>query len=283
MKKSRKRKISRKSHINFNEQYVNDLENLICFYDAARLGLEATKDSAHALELLEKFKMGSNEPKKRSERLSEFSTTESKHGHPTLHALLTIRLWSILEAFVYDFIIVILTRHSELMESNDIKSLQGSLIEFSLLSIDKQAEFIINLLNDKTSPEYKHGISRFERILKSIGLGAPIPNVVKDTVLELQQVRHALVHCNGHADEQLVQYCPWLDAENGHELHLCIDDFIEYHYVINWYILELSRRWLQKFPEDEKDDSTTIESLNESLANYINNLKELRKRKKVYD
>lgn len=60
----------------------------------------------------------------------------------------------------------------------------------------------------------------FESALGTVSLSGPVDEPVGKQILELQQLRHALVHRGGMADRRLCGRCPWLGLKPGDRITL---------------------------------------------------------------
>jgi hypothetical protein len=88
----------------------------------------------------------------------------------------------------------------------------------------------------------KVGVGAYESLLEPIGLGGHVPDRVRRTLLECQQVRNVIVHRNGVCDTRLVQACPWLGLKIGETISVHKRAFERYSTAVRWYILEMSAR-----------------------------------------
>ncbi len=74
------------------------------------------------------------------------------------------------------------------------------------------------------------GARRLDGMLKLVGFEAPVTESVRQDLYELAQVRHAIAHRRGTADQKLLRTCPWIERRfpKGHEVRLCFADVERY-------------------------------------------------------
>lgn len=174
--------------------------------------------------------------------LGNFVEVQEKKGFPFLYNLLSIRIWTLLEAFVDEFLIKLILEEENLRSIKEIEKLKGELLNFIYKSRYEQADFILELLKSDQKNVTGFGVNRFESLLKIFGHDGQVEETVKRQLMELSQIRNVLVHKNGKADGRLVTNCSWLGINEGDEVNLDMGHFIRYMSSVHWYILEVFRR-----------------------------------------
>jgi len=90
--------------------------------------------------------------------------------------------------------------------------------------------------------EPKIGISKFESLLKPLGLTSATPEEIRKGFLEFSQVRNLIVHKNSNVDKAFQDMCPWIQTVLGGKLSVSQEDFKFYSILVDWYYIELSMR-----------------------------------------
>jgi hypothetical protein len=207
-------------------------------------------------------------------KLEAFATSQAPH-FPFLHSLAAFRLWAILEASVEDFARELLVDHPELRERPEFVRLEGALVPFVTASPDRQADILLTHLEERVSAPLKTGVGRFESLLAACGLGGGVCDSVRRVLLELSEVRNVVAHCNGKADGRLLQRCPWFSARENETILLTFLHFERYVTAAHWYLVELSRRYLQMFPESEPNPEQRLVDKSELLGHLEHRLQKM--------
>lgn len=202
-------------------------------------------------------------------KLEAFAKNHKDSGFSYLYGLAAVRLWAILEAVVDKVIQEVLTHHPQSWDSDRVRRLKGPLIEFVKASEEERAAYLAELLSDDIGARLKPGVARFECLLSEIGLDGSIPDAVKRRLLELSGIRNVVVHRNYVADERFVERCPWLLIKPGDVVSISSIQFEKYVLASHFYVLELSMRWLQTFPEGNKGELEEIQNLQVELSKVV--------------
>ncbi|OXM85799.1 hypothetical protein [Paenibacillus rigui] len=216
------------------------------FFDAYLTEIINDLDSYTRLTLLgmmfmnNKLAEGESEPYFR--QLKPFLQKEKNNNYSYIYNLATIRLWGILEALVDDFIIHLLENEERVKSEEQIKKINGPLIEFYNMDKNEQSIYLLDCLKQNQKAGMKTGVGRFESILSCVGHGGFIDDHVKNAIFEHSQIRNVLVHKNGKADSRILSNCPWLNLNLGQEVNVTEEQFNKYRLSISWYILEIMNR-----------------------------------------
>ncbi|MBA7590488.1 hypothetical protein ES708_32610 [subsurface metagenome] len=173
---------------------------------------------------------------------ADLAQREVDKGFPLLHAQALISLWGILESLVHTFLANWLTHESTAKEIEVVKRIKVKLAEFEVMDSQERNYYIVQTLEQQLAASYKKGILRFETLLDIFGFGGGIDNQVKRDILELQQIRHVLVHRHGVIDKKLKEACPWLHLKVGNKIRVTQKDMRRYSLAVDKYVAELVRR-----------------------------------------
>lgn len=181
--------------------------------------------------------------KARVERLRPFAEAEAEEGYPYLTSLVIVRLWSIMEAAVGALLADAVASPGPAADEQTLSRVKGSLFEFARGSEDERIEALVQGVLNTMPESAKIGVGRFEIPLASLGFGGAVDPAVARGVLELSEVRNAVVHGGGAVGKRLAERCPWLGWESTTQLAPTQRDYRIYTTAAYWYLLELERRW----------------------------------------
>jgi hypothetical protein len=195
--------------------------------------------------------------KERAAEVEVFAKQQKGDDFSYLFSLAVVRLWSILEAMVDDLVVDFLRRPDECKDKDIIYSLKGPLLEFATAPPERQADFLTERLKDAVKAGLKPGVGRFEAMLDPIGLGGGIDSDVRRVLFELSQVRNAIVHKAGVADQRFIENCPWLNLNIDKPIKVNAEDFHLYTMSAYYYAVEIRLRtehfWGHERPQEKID------------------------------
>ena len=132
-------------------------------------------------------------------------------------------------------------------QNEKIKRIKIPLIDFETLDSQERSYFVIREFEHKLAASHRKGIGCFESLLDVFELGGGLQETYRRDLLELQQIRHVLVHRRGLVDRQLTDACPWLKLEINCKIDITREDIRKYFKAINEYLSEISRRIVKKY------------------------------------
>lgn len=179
-----------------------------------------------------------------------------------LHALVTVRLWSILEAFVHDISCFLLEKVPSVREQESVAKLKGPIVQFLRSGTQEQADYLYESLESSCSAALKQGVGRFEAVLSGLGYGGPVDDRVRHALYHCSKLRNCIVHNDGIVDRQLVAGCPWWKGTEGTRVGITAQMSQKHLYAVCWYMMEVQRRILP--PDFERMDKLVQEQ-----ASYI--------------
>jgi hypothetical protein len=197
-----------------NEQFHQLLDVLVLCRD----GIARTPHVARYAEEWDKFcvkfevevKEGAKASLEYLQTLAAKATTELTLGFPTLHAHVTVSLWSIVENTLEDFVVEWIKFDPQVMNTAPVPKIKISLAEYMILDEDERARYVLNEIKQHLGCGSARGIEKFEKLLNFCGIGGPVDDDVRKNMLELSEMRNAIVHRGSSADRKLLQACPWL-------------------------------------------------------------------------
>lgn len=268
----------------FVSSHFESIIDLGHFVDLVMAGFSYAQVAQRMSDFVERQRKRRDEPtsaaeleeqKRRHEELAEFSRVQESRGFPYLYSTASVRLWSILEAFVDDVLEFMLANLTPEKASSDLLSVEGSLLEFSMMSSEDQAIYLLARVKEMLSSRLKLGVGRFEAPLGYVGLSGGVNDAVRRSLFELSEVRNIVVHKNSSADSRLIENCPWMNLEIGEPIDITREVYEIYVQASLWYLVEMGERMRERHPdlpleyEDEASNmrdvqahqETTLESL----------------------
>ncbi len=161
-----------------------------------------------------------------------------------LHALVAVRLWSILETFVHDICCFLLEKVPSVRQLPNVSKLKAPIIEFLDSDSQEQADYLYELLDSSCSAALKPGAGRFEAVLSLLGYGGPVNKQVRDALFHCSKLRNCIAHNDGIVDRQLVKACPWWKGTEGTRVGITAAMSHKHLYAACWYMMEVQRRIL---------------------------------------
>jgi len=164
-----------------------------------------------------------------------------------IHYQTLVLLWSILESFVHILISNILLYDQKIKENDKIRKIKIPLGDFEALDAQERSYFIIRELEHQLVASQQKGIGRFEDLLNIFGLGGGLKETYRRDLLELQQIRHVIIHRRGHVDRKLSKACPWLKLKINSEININREGIKKYFKAVTEYALEILKRIVKKY------------------------------------
>jgi len=161
-----------------------------------------------------------------------------------LHALVTVRLWSILEAYVHDICCLLLAKVPAVRQQEAVKKLKAPVVQLLDSGEQEQAEYLYELLSSSCAAAMKPGVGRFEAVLDALGCGGPVHDRVRKELFHCSKLRNCIVHNDGIVDAQLVRSCPWWHGTEETRIGITATMSQKHLFAVCWYMMEIQRRLL---------------------------------------
>lgn len=187
---------------------------------------------------------------KDSKEMAIFLRKEFGSGFQFMNRMWTVMLWSILENYVRDFLVEWIKINPDAMKAEAIQKMPIRLGEYEALQGNEKYEYIVDTIESQL--KLGIGISRFEVVLAQFGLSGKVNENTKREILELQQVRHVLVHRNGIVDKRLLERCPWVAPEPGATIFIDFEIYQMYFGAVANYAMEIGDRAYKILYENQK-------------------------------
>ena len=178
----------------------------------------------------------------RLQQLSDRARREQKREYSFLYAHFTLLAWNALEDVVDRLALSWLRSDIRSPKSNSVNNVKVSIARFELMSQDERLTYILEQIKRDDKLVKGSGIEKFEGIFRAIGLGGTVEPHIKDKIKELLEVRNAIMHRRGQADEKLVSRCPHLGLEIGDQIIISESMYQEYVDAVAIYVGAIKQR-----------------------------------------
>lgn len=173
---------------------------------------------------------------------AELAERELDHNFPLLHSQGVIALWATLEAMHHNLLANWLMHVKGARELAEVRAIHiPAALERPVEEQDRWL-YVVGKLEHRAGARQMEGVSRFEVLLDLFGLEGAVETRLRRDLLELQQIRDALVHRRGLADRKLLEICPWLEYPITSRINIHRDDFERYFASVADYITNLIYR-----------------------------------------
>ena len=167
-------------------------------------------------------------------------------------------MWVSLEDVVRTFLAAWLGNQRGAKQADAVQKLKVSVTEYEAMDEEERCFYIVQLLEREATA--RHGIERFECLLRPFGLSGPFPEEARRDLYELYHVRNLLVHRAGRVDRKFASACPWLGLTPGQTYVVDHKTYRRYHESTVQYITEIIYRVREHFgwgrdpvPDDRSD------------------------------
>lgn len=214
------------------EACLDRQQQLMDVLEISAVGITGLKGLPRLIEVLNKINAsddGDHQDRLASaERRANLAISEESSDFSTLHGFGVVALWSWLESFVIDLVVLwVARRPSSVQDIGNLKIKMSTADLLRLKGMDK-ARFIVEGLDREIAGSLRAGFSRFDQLLKVVGLAVRPEEKHKRDLYEFQKVRNCLAHRNGIADAKLKSECPWLKVKVGSPVIISRDMLARY-------------------------------------------------------
>lgn len=236
-------------------EHIQDIGRLLHLSMRGISSLRASPQVEEALAQADRFmaKHGGVKQPSREGRLEKaqeeahLAQTEVDNDFPQLHAQAVIAGWGALEAGIREVAAAWLLNEPSVKSVEPVAKLKVRLSVYESMTKDERAHYLATLLEQDVASPLRQGASRFEALLKPLGLDGRVTKKTQKDLFEMHQVRNVLVHRRGVADRRLVEACPWLKLNPGDVVEVSHANWARYFAAIDAYALEVVNRVAAKF------------------------------------
>lgn len=176
-------------------------------------------------------------------REAALASREIERGFALLYSNGAVALWAALEDFIRTFAAALIQNRPEVRRFGPVAKLRLAVGDYEALDREERALYLAELLETELRAPLRSGVSRFEAMMESFGLGGSVEETVRRDLFELNQVRNVLVHRGGIADRKFLSACPWLDLKQGQEVLVSSVLYSKYWHAVGEYVVEIGVRF----------------------------------------
>lgn len=184
---------------------------------------------------------------KEAKQFAELAQQEIGNDFPLMNAHALVGVWGALEVCIDDTIVAVLLHDSDIRKSELFMRVKVRVAEFEELDSDDRMRLLLDEAKRLLRLEHRIGPNVFESVLDTIGLSGPVDDALSKHILELQQLRHVLVHRGGMADQRLCGRCPWLGLKPGERIMLKRTDLSRLLRAVQSYAQQVEGRVIAKY------------------------------------
>ena len=154
-----------------------------------------------------------------------------------------------------DYCVAILRGEPDLLDAERLEGIKVPITD--LLSSDHEKPVRVYLAL-KQKLERSSGVTKYEEILKCVGLSAQVPDDISNAVHESQQIRHIWAHRAGRADARFVRAVPHLGFSTGDVVAISNQqarDYVQAVYVYGAVVLNRYRMRQGLLPLNAGEDN----------------------------
>lgn len=152
--------------------------------------------------------------------IESLALREVDSDFPLLHSAATVLLWGALEASFRDFLVRWLVRNSLALQAPDLRNVRVKVAEYEGLESEDRMRYLVGILERDLAASLKPGVGRFDCLLRPFGICPQITVDDRRDMNEMAAIRNVIVHRASIADGRLIELCPWLELEEGQEVHV---------------------------------------------------------------
>ncbi|WP_371599469.1 hypothetical protein [Streptomyces sp. NBC_00564] len=167
---------------------------------------------------------------------------EKENDFPLLHGHTLMGIWGALEACVEDLCVAYMQAYPAVLDEPGLARVSVPFAEFRKLSEVEKLRYLVSEVQQRKKTGLRIGIKVFEDLLESLGLDGEVHPYIRETLYEAQQVRNALAHRGGVADQRLCEACPNLGLSAGDRIKISQEKLGKITNAMRGYIVTVMNR-----------------------------------------
>ena len=183
-----------------------------------------------------------DEALRHAEHCAKYARREVESGFATLHAHALLGLWGALECLVEDLFVAALRREPALLAGEAFIKIKLPVSTLVAQDEEDRLRALLTEVGRWSGAEFAQGVTKFERILTSVGLHGPVPSAIRDAVYAAQKIRNVWAHRGGVADPKFVDACPHLGFAAGETVAMPTATFLHLMHGLHMYGFVISFR-----------------------------------------
>ncbi len=185
----------------------------------------------------------------------QLANEEMARDFPLLHAHTLVALWSALEVLVEDILVAWLANSPDLRRGHRIARARVPFGAFDSLDNESRFRALADVLQQDARAEQRIGLGALSATLEPVGLTPVVEDDIRRAILEMQQLRHCIVHRGSRADQRLIEQCPWLQYKPNDAIRVSTEDLARYVRAANECVMAVARSILNKLKDTQPDSA----------------------------
>jgi hypothetical protein len=189
----------------------------------------------------------------RAEWIAARAKPELERGFPTLHAHALLGLYGALECLIEDIFVAVIAAQPAVLASEAFDKLKLPVSLMMSEDLASRNAAVLREASQMSGFDLAAGVTKYERLLKFVGLNGPVPVRVKDSLYVSQNVRNVWAHRGGIADQRFVNRCPTFGVAVGDEIVLTTERFLPMMHGLHMYGMVVANRELHRLRRPRLD------------------------------
>ncbi len=178
------------------------------------------------------------------DRTMNITRKELSEGLPTFYAEQIVYLCACLEDYVNTALVCwIATNRNLVMEIDEVKKIKIPFTEYEKLSYERKTRYILKAVEEQIKNRSHYGVDRFEALFKVFNLSCPLDQQVRQSLIELFQVRNIVIHRGGVVDDTFIKVCEWLNIKEGTRFPVEGQTVVRYNNAATSYAVNVVSRF----------------------------------------
>jgi hypothetical protein len=243
---------------------ITDFSELQNTMEAAKFGLNLTIMNSKLYRDFQVANEHLEENQRTLERITGFAESAQKQvdvNFSDLNSQIVVMLYAHLEAGIKNIILEVF-KYINIAEIDDLNKMKIS-IKYIGYDEEEKMDHLFSEYESLIARGLSYGISRFEALLKPIGLSGDVDKKVIKGIGEFSQLRNLLLHKGGIVDTHFKTHCPWVNCRLKEKFIVTDKEISRYRFSVLAYLMTIVYRFSS--PDDEMIKIKTL--INEYLTN----------------
>ena len=147
-----------------------------------------------------------------------------------------------IEVFIDETVVRWLLQGDRWQTVEALAKVKGNLVQFAGLNREQQVRFLIQQASRGLTAPNSPGVSGFEMLLDSVGIGGSVGDLARRYLVQLAATRNLIVHRNAIVDDRFLRTCPWTKAVLGKRLSIRSNEAAAFRWASMAYVFEVGHR-----------------------------------------
>lgn len=169
--------------------------------------------------------------------------SEATAGFPNLHAHSLLGLWGAFECFIDDLVVAFIETDPIILQGVPFEKVKLPVSTLTITDTRLRSEAIYSEASRITGADLAIGTTKFERLLKLVGLDGAVPKQISENVFLAQQIRNVWAHRGGKADSKFTERCSSLGFSVGDTVNMDFPFFSPLMHGLHMYSMVIINRY----------------------------------------